>query len=91
MVTLLIPEERRDKANGLVGTASGISFLVTSVISGVLVGLGGMLTCCCSRIAVMALAITHLLAGARCRSDGVATAGEDGGAAGSTSAARWPW
>lgn len=38
MVTLLIPEKKRDKANGLVGTASGISFLVTSVISAYLVG-----------------------------------------------------
>jgi len=34
VVTILIPEDRRDRANGLVGTASGISFLVTSVISG---------------------------------------------------------
>jgi DHA3 family multidrug efflux protein-like MFS transporter len=42
VITLLIPEERRDKANGLAGTASGIAFLITSVISGVLVGLAGM-------------------------------------------------
>jgi len=26
-VTMLIPDNRRDRANGLVGTASGISFL----------------------------------------------------------------
>jgi MFS transporter, DHA3 family, multidrug efflux protein len=36
LVTVLIPEERRDKANGLVGTTLGVSFLVTSVISGLL-------------------------------------------------------
>lgn len=41
-VTMLVPEDRRDKANGLVGTVSGVSFLVTSVISGLLVGLSGM-------------------------------------------------
>ncbi len=34
LVTLLVPENVRDRANGLVGTASGVSFLVTSVISG---------------------------------------------------------
>jgi MFS transporter, DHA3 family, multidrug efflux protein len=42
LVTALIPEDRRDKANGLVGTTSGTSVLVTSVISGVLVAQGGM-------------------------------------------------
>lgn len=41
-VTLLIPTEVRDRANGLVGTSTGVSFLVTSVISGVLVAAGGM-------------------------------------------------
>jgi MFS transporter, DHA3 family, multidrug efflux protein len=47
LVTLLIPENVRDKANGLVGTATGVSFLVTSVISGLLVAAGGMYYCCC--------------------------------------------
>ena len=37
LVTVLIAEDTRDRANGLVGTTSGVSFLVTSVISGVLV------------------------------------------------------
>src|SRR3954470_18785588 len=41
-VTMLIPAEVRDRANGLVGTSTGVSFLVTSVISGVLVAAGGM-------------------------------------------------
>jgi DHA3 family multidrug efflux protein-like MFS transporter len=50
LVTLLIPEDRRDRANGLVGMVSGIGFLTTSVISGFLVAWGGMLaTCCCWR------------------------------------------
>ena len=42
IVTLLIPEEGRDKANGLVGMVSGIGFLVTSAVSGFLVAWGGM-------------------------------------------------
>src|SRR5688572_14336434 len=32
LVTVLIAEDTRDRANGLVGTTSGVSFLVTSVI-----------------------------------------------------------
>ena len=42
LVTILVPEERRDKANGLVGMVSGIGFLTTSAISGFLVAWGGM-------------------------------------------------
>jgi DHA3 family multidrug efflux protein-like MFS transporter len=43
LVTILIPEDRRDKANGLVGMVTGIGFLTTSVISGFLVAYTGML------------------------------------------------
>ena len=60
LVTLLIPEDRRDKANGLVGTATGVSFLVTSVISGLLVAAGGMYYVLLLAIAVLALALLHL-------------------------------
>lgn len=42
VVTLLFAEDRRDKANGLIGTAGGVAFLFTSVMSGVLVGYSGM-------------------------------------------------
>jgi DHA3 family multidrug efflux protein-like MFS transporter len=42
LVTLLIPEDGRDKANGLVGMVSGFGFLVTSAVSGFLVAWGGM-------------------------------------------------
>lgn len=59
-VTLLIPADRRDRANGLVGTASGVSFLVTSVISGILVGLAGMLYVLILAIAVSVASIVHL-------------------------------
>ncbi len=43
LVTLLVPTKERDKANGLVGMAGGIGFMVTSVISGFLVGHSGMM------------------------------------------------
>ena len=60
LVTLLIPEDTRDRANGLVGTTSGVSFLVTSVISGVLVAVGGMFWVLLLALAVLLLAVGHL-------------------------------
>jgi DHA3 family multidrug efflux protein-like MFS transporter len=60
LVTILIPEDRRDKANGLVGTASGISFLIVSVISGFLVALGGMYYAFLFAIIVTVGALIHL-------------------------------
>jgi DHA3 family multidrug efflux protein-like MFS transporter len=41
-VTLLIPADDRDKANGLVGTVQGVAFMVTSVFSGLSIGFLGM-------------------------------------------------
>ena len=60
VVTLLVPEPGRDRANGLVGTASGVSFLVTSVISGLLVGLAGMLYVLVLALVATGAAILHL-------------------------------
>ncbi|HET6747270.1 MAG TPA: MFS transporter [Candidatus Saccharimonadales bacterium] len=60
LVTILIPEDRRDKANGLVGTVSGISFLVTSVISGLLVGHSGMFLVLILAMGITVVAILHL-------------------------------
>lgn len=37
-VTLLVPEDQRDRANGMVGTTMGVSFAITSVFSGLVVG-----------------------------------------------------
>lgn len=56
LVTALVPEDRRDRANGLVGMATGIGFLTTSVISGLLVAWGGM-----SGALVFALGLTVLV------------------------------
>ncbi len=41
-VTLLVPEDRRDRANGMVGTVTGVSFALTSVFSGLVIGGLGM-------------------------------------------------
>lgn len=60
LVTVLIPEDRRDKANGLVGMVSGIGFLTTSVISGVLVAYGGMLAVLLLALSLTLLAFLHL-------------------------------
>jgi DHA3 family multidrug efflux protein-like MFS transporter len=60
LVTLLIPEDRRDRANGLVGTTMGVSFLVTSVISGLLVAAGGMFYVLLLGMVVLGLSVVHL-------------------------------
>lgn len=60
-VTLLVPEERHANANGLVGTANGVAFAITSVFSGLAVGLLGMGWCVAIAVALTALALGHLL------------------------------
>jgi len=60
LVSLLVPADRRDRANGLVGTVSGVSMLVTSVISGVLVAAGGMLYVLLLAVAVLVASVAHL-------------------------------
>ncbi|MGY1714128.1 MFS transporter [Geodermatophilus sp. SYSU D01106] len=60
LVTLLVPEDRRDRANGLAGSASGLSMLVTSVISGLLVAFGGMAAVLALTLTVLVLSIGHL-------------------------------
>lgn len=60
-VTLLVPEERRPNANGLVGTVQGLSFVVTSVFSGLSVGVLGMGWTLAIAIALTLAALAHLL------------------------------
>jgi DHA3 family multidrug efflux protein-like MFS transporter len=60
-VTLLVPGDRRDKANGLVGAVHGIAFMVTSVFSGLSVGLLGMGWTVVIAIVATAIALVHLL------------------------------
>lgn len=60
-VTLLVEEDRRANANGLVGTVQGLAFLVTSVFSGLSIGFLGMGWTLAIAIAAMALTFVHLL------------------------------
>ena len=60
-VTLLVPEDGRDKANGLVGTVQGIAFMITSVFSGLSVGLLGMGWTLAIAIALTGASLLHLM------------------------------
>lgn len=61
LVTALIEEDKRDKANGLVGMVTGIGFLLTSGISGFLVAWGGIRGTLLFALALSALVFVHLL------------------------------
>lgn len=60
-VTILIEPDRRANANGMVGMVQGLMFLVTSVLSGLSVGLLGMGWTIAVAIALTAVAFAHLL------------------------------
>lgn len=62
VVTAMFDESRRDRANGMVGTTSGVSMLVTSMISGLLVGWAGMLPVLVLAVAVLGASLVHLQA-----------------------------
>ncbi|MCI0551558.1 MAG: MFS transporter [Anaerolineae bacterium] len=60
LVTILVPEEERDKANGLVGTANGIAFLGASIFSGLVIGYLGVVWMLVIAIVMSLLVIVHL-------------------------------
>ena len=60
-VTLLVPEEGRDRANGLVGTVNGVVFAMTSVLSGFGVGFLGIGLSLAIATVVTAFVAAHLL------------------------------
>lgn len=60
LTTFLVPEEHRDKANGLSGTVNGLSFLIASVISGFLLATSGMFWIMIISISLLSVAIIHL-------------------------------
>jgi DHA3 family multidrug efflux protein-like MFS transporter len=61
LVTLMVPESGRDKANGLVGTATGIAFFFASIFSGLVIGMLGMGWMLALAIILTAVVIGHLL------------------------------
>ena len=60
-VTLLVPVDRHANANGLVGTVQGLAFLVTSVFSGLSIGLLGMGWTLVIAIVLSTAALVHLM------------------------------
>jgi DHA3 family multidrug efflux protein-like MFS transporter len=60
LVTILIPEDTRDRANGLVGSASGVAFLAASVFSGLAVGYLGIVGTLAIAIGMTLLVMLHL-------------------------------
>ncbi len=59
-VTLLVPEDQRDRANGMVGTVTGVSFAVTSVFSGLVIGHFGMGWALYGSVALTVACLLHL-------------------------------
>jgi DHA3 family multidrug efflux protein-like MFS transporter len=60
LVTIMVQEDKRDKANGLVGSANGVGFLVASILSGLAIGFLGVWWMLVCAIAVMLAVIAHL-------------------------------
>jgi len=59
-VTLLVPADQRDRANGKVGTVTGVSFAITSVFSGLVIGRLGMGWAYYCALALTVGALAHL-------------------------------
>ncbi len=59
-VTLLVPEDQRDRANGMVGTVTGVSFAITSVFSGIVIGNLGMGWAYYIALGLTLVALAHL-------------------------------
>jgi MFS transporter, DHA3 family, multidrug efflux protein len=60
LVTILVPEEARDRANGLVGTANGIGFLAASLLSGLAIGFLGVTWMLVGAIVALLAVVAHL-------------------------------
>lgn len=60
VTTILVDEDKRDKANGLSGMVFGVSFSICSIISGILLGFAGMFWVLLSAIVLLAITIIHL-------------------------------
>ncbi|MFP5416570.1 MAG: MFS transporter [Actinomycetes bacterium] len=61
VVTLLIPDAERARANGLVGMVTGLSFMITSVLAGLAVGQLGMTWSLVASLVLTVLSLAHML------------------------------
>lgn len=59
-VTLLVPEDRRDRANGMVGTVMGVSLALTAVFTGLVIGGPGMGAAYLGALALTVASLIHL-------------------------------
>lgn len=60
LVTTLVPEDKRDRANGMFGTSVGIAFAITSVASGIVLGRFGMMWVLVVALILSIAALIHL-------------------------------
>lgn len=60
LVTIMVAEDVRDKANGMVGTANGIAFLGASIFSGLVIGYLGVPWMLAIAIVLTVVVIVHL-------------------------------
>lgn len=60
-VTLLVPEDERPNKNGLVGMVNGLGFAITSVFSGLSVGMLGIVPTLLIAVALTVASLLHLL------------------------------
>jgi DHA3 family multidrug efflux protein-like MFS transporter len=60
LVAFIVPEDRRDRANGMFGTTIGVAFALTSVFSGVSLAFGGMGFVLVAAVIATAIAIALL-------------------------------
>ncbi|MBO9153339.1 MFS transporter [Chitinophaga sp. GCM10012297] len=61
MVTFMVEENSRDKANGLLGSAAGTAFMLASIPSGFVIGFMGVFWMMMFGIGLTVVAIVHLL------------------------------
>jgi DHA3 family multidrug efflux protein-like MFS transporter len=61
LIAFIVPEDSRDRANGMYGTMHGVAFGLTSVISGVSLAFGGMAFVLVAAIAATILAAIALM------------------------------
>ena len=61
VVTLLVPDSERAKANGLVGMVGGLGFMITSVIAGLAIGQLGMTTSLIISLVLTAGSLAHMV------------------------------
>ncbi|KXK26020.1 MAG: enterobactin exporter EntS [candidate division WS6 bacterium OLB20] len=61
LITILVKKEERDRANGLVGTITGVGFIIAPMLGGILLALAGMFWILLLAIVIRIVTVLHLL------------------------------